>query len=168
MREHLVSVHSLVALWVCAVDHVPLASQRLTGHSVWCLFKKKKPRTQIYAQMYPTQNTTQNNRVNSHTQNTTALQPNEFFIAMHRLLSQTRGWSVFPSANHSQGQLETLQSPCIIVEDELARICKEVGRQKLSASAGKNGRKKQKGSIMIAKFISEKGNRDMWSTKLKA
>jgi len=34
----------------------------------------------------PTQNTTRNNRVNSHTQNTTALQPNEFSIAMHRLL----------------------------------------------------------------------------------
>jgi hypothetical protein len=41
------------------------------------------------------------------------------------------------------------------------------GKVKTSASAGKNGRKKQRGSIMIAKFRSEKGNKDLWVIKLE-
>jgi hypothetical protein len=41
------------------------------------------------------------------------------------------------------------------------------GEVKTSASAGKNERKKHIGSIMIAKFISEKGNRDLWNIKLE-
>ena len=41
------------------------------------------------------------------------------------------------------------------------------GNAKTSASAGKNGRKKQIGSIVVAKFISEKGNKDLWSIKLE-
>lgn len=38
---------------------------------------------------------------------------------------------------------------------------------KTSAFAGKNGRKKQIGSILKAKFISKKGNKGLWSIKLE-
>jgi hypothetical protein len=41
------------------------------------------------------------------------------------------------------------------------------GKVKTSACAGKNGRKKQIGSIVVAKFVSEKGNKDLWSINLE-
>jgi hypothetical protein len=44
-----------------------------------------------------TQNTTENNCIISHAQNTTALQPNVFLSRIHRLLCTSKGRSRFPS-----------------------------------------------------------------------
>ena len=46
----------------------------------------------------------------SHTQNTAALELNVFFTGIHRLLATSKGRSLFPSADHFQGQLRTPQS----------------------------------------------------------
>ena len=57
-----------------------------------------------------THNTTQNNCISSHAQNTTALQADVFFTGIHRLLVTNKERSAFPSADHCQGQLQTRQS----------------------------------------------------------
>jgi len=46
----------------------------------------------------------------SHTQNTTALQPNVFVTGIHLLLATNKRQSAFASANLCQGQLQTSQS----------------------------------------------------------
>ena len=56
-----------------------------------------------------TQKTKENNYITSHTQNTTALQPNIFSTAVYRLVVTHKGRFAFYSANHCQGQLKTPQ-----------------------------------------------------------
>jgi hypothetical protein len=46
----------------------------------------------------------------SHAQNTTALELNAFLTGIHRLLVTSKGQSLFPSAYHFQGQMQTPQS----------------------------------------------------------
>ena len=57
-----------------------------------------------------TQNTTENNCVFSHAQNTTVLQPGVFLNGIHLLLVTNKGRSTLPSTNNFQGQLQTPQS----------------------------------------------------------
>lgn len=54
-----------------------------------------------------TQNTTENNCIFSHAQNTTVLQPSVFLNAIHLLLVRNKGRSAVPSTNNYQGQLQT-------------------------------------------------------------
>jgi hypothetical protein len=69
-----------------------------------CFFYKK-PKT--------AQNTTENNCIITHAQNTTTLKPNLFLTGMNPLLVTSKEESAFPSAKHSQGQLETPQSQTV-------------------------------------------------------
>jgi hypothetical protein len=57
-----------------------------------------------------TQNTTKNNCINSHAQNTTALEFYLFLTRIHRLLVTNKTLSPFPSANCCQSELQTPQS----------------------------------------------------------
>ena len=60
-----------------------------------------------------TQNTTGNNCMISHAQNTTALQPNTFLAGIHRLLFTNKGRSAVFCANNFQGQVQTSYSVTI-------------------------------------------------------
>ena len=57
-----------------------------------------------------TQNTTQNNCIISNAQNTTALQPNVYLAANHRLLVTNKGQSACRKAHNCHRQLLTPQS----------------------------------------------------------
>jgi hypothetical protein len=57
-----------------------------------------------------TQNTTEHNCIILHAQNTTALQLDLFLTGIHQSLVTNKEVSAFPSANHCQGQLQSLQS----------------------------------------------------------
>ena len=154
--EVLVSTHCIGAVSMCGVDHVARDRERLTGHSVGCFKTSLEPNS-------CTDQPTQNNRVNWHTQNMAELQPNEFLIAMNRLLAINKGMVYFPQ--RKQLPRSTANS-AVTVYNFGIWIGKDVqgsGTAKTSGSAGKNGRKEHKGSIMISKFISEKGKKGLWS-----
>ena len=57
-----------------------------------------------------TRTTTDNNCIISHAQDTTTLQPNVFLTGIYWALGNNKELSAFPSADHSQGQLQTPQS----------------------------------------------------------
>jgi hypothetical protein len=72
-----------------------------------------------------TQNTTENNCIISHAQNTTALQSNLFLTGIHRLLVRNKGWSGFLIENNCQGQLQTPQSVLLSTTSVLYQIPEE-------------------------------------------
>jgi len=59
-------------------------------------------------------NTTESNRIMSHAQNTTEVQPNVFLTWTHRLLGTDKERLAFPSTNIFQGQLVTPQSVSVL------------------------------------------------------
>jgi hypothetical protein len=61
-----------------------------------------------------TRNSTGNNCVTWHAQNTTAFQPNVFVTVIYQLLFASNGYMDFPSLDYSQGQLQTPQLLCVV------------------------------------------------------
>ena len=73
--------------------------------SIRCFFYYK-PKSNLCT-VLTTQNTTENNCIISHAQNTNALQLSLFLTGTHWLLITSKGQSALPSAHHCQVQLQT-------------------------------------------------------------
>jgi hypothetical protein len=69
-------------------------------------FDCNKPKVKLCTAL-TTQNTTANKCFVSRAQNTTALQSNVFITGIYRLAVKNQGRIGWPSANHSQGQIQT-------------------------------------------------------------